>query len=384
MTLKATPPRILRFRSEQTGGPAFGLVITEGGGIPSTVLNLTACLPALGTRFDAFREASGFEEAKTLWGMVDPTDHKITNPKLRRHTENITPEQVLPAVDITPVELREQRRFIISIGLNYEAHRAETARRHDLLMVKPVAPTGPYEPITFTPEAQLVDHEAELACVLLEDIDLTDVPPIAELEPHLAHLVVNDLTDRAPIILDEDHGYTAAKSDPGFLPTGPWMVHGAELPVFSQGLGLTITCTITKRGRPPDRRQDDKTNSILRDPAQILRLLGEQLATDRDMAGVDRGGNRHPFALRVGDRWILPAGSLVLTGTPGGTCIRAPSPLRRLGLFLRGGFSMTRARQLFLRAQARHREQIGYLLPGDSVETRIEVLGTQGWSVRQI
>jgi 2-keto-4-pentenoate hydratase/2-oxohepta-3-ene-1,7-dioic acid hydratase in catechol pathway len=374
---------VLRYASATTGGPCLGLVIEETGGIPTTVLNLTACAPLIGTTFDAYLEADGFGQAKTLWSLSDPEDHQLTNPKLRRHTESVTPEQILPPVDITPDEIHDRRKFVVSIGLNYQAHRAETGRRLDLLMVKPVAPTGPYAPLTLTPEAQLVDHEAELACVLLQDVDLTDVPPLAELESRLAYFAVNDLTDRAPIILDENDGYTAAKADPGFLPIGPWMIHGAELPVFSEDLALTITCAVTKPGQSPAKRQEDKTTNILRDPEQFLRLLGEQLAADPEMAGVDRQGERHPFALRIGERWVLPFGSLLLTGTPGGTCIRAPSTLRRLGLLLRGGFSMPRARRHFLRAQIRDRGKIGYLLPGDSVETRVEGLGTQGWSIRQ-
>jgi 2-keto-4-pentenoate hydratase/2-oxohepta-3-ene-1,7-dioic acid hydratase in catechol pathway len=160
------------------------------------------------------------------------------------------------------------------------------------------------------------------------------------------------------------------------------MVHGEDLPIFSESLGLEISCRVARQGEDLRQRQRDTTDRLIRDPEQILKLLGEQLAAHPDKAGVDRQGNRHPFARREGDRWVLPAGSLILTGTPGGTALRAPRGLERLGLLVLGGFSITGARRAFLRRQIRHRAELGYLMPGDTVETGVTHLGQQRWTVR--
>jgi len=374
-----SPARVMRYHSEKSGAPAFGLVIEERDGVPRAVLNLTACVPEFGDQFSAFVKADGFSTAKSLWRECEDG---LTDIELRSHLENVRPEHILPPVDVPIDAIRDHSRFVVSIGLNFRAHREETGRTRDLMMVKPVEPTGAYAPLTLGAEAQLVDHEAELGFALLSDIDLANVPSIDRLEERAAYFAVNDLTDRAPIILDEINGYTAGKSDAGFLPIGPWMIHGAALPIFSQPAPVAVSCRVAQRGAKAVERQRDTSDNLIRNPVEILRLLGEQLANDPTRAAADRQGGLHPYALRVGDRWILPAGSLVLTGTPGGTCIRPPSTLRRLGLLLRGGFSMVRARQRFIADCVAAKSRLGYLQSGDEVWTSVEHLGTQHWTVQ--
>ena len=78
---------------------------------------------------------------------------------------------------------------------------------------------------------------------------------------------------------------------------------------------------------------------------------------------------------------IIPAGSIILTGTPGGTAIQAPGPLEKVDLFLRGGFSIAGARQLMIADSEDHLQDSRYLEPGDQVETTITRLGQQRWAV---
>ena len=85
------------------------------------------------------------------------------------------------------------------------------------------------------------------------------------------------------------------------------------------------------------------------------------------------------FIMPRGDE--LPAGSVILTGTPGGTAIKAPGLLRKLGLFVRGGFSGEGARRAFLADQLENALDLGYLQEGDMVEQAITGLGRQKWSV---
>ncbi len=366
----SSPPRVLRFQSSALRAPAFGLVVDETDGVPVSALNLTALDARLGAAFDAFNTQGGWDLA------AQQASHPQAEP------EPVSPAQVLPPVDISLEDIHGRRRFILSMGLNYESHRRETNRGKDLLMINALATTGAYEPITLQPEAHLPDIEAEMGCVLLADVDLGAIPAMRDLERRLAYFTVNDLTDRAPIILDEVEGYTPAKSDPGFKPIGPWMVPGTHLPVFSGPSPLDVKCVVTKPGQTPRIRQHDQTTGIIRNPAQVLALLAEKLAANPALDAPDRQRRRHPFALRVGDRFLLPAGSLIFTGTPGGTSIRPPALPEKLRLLLRAGFSMRRARALYVRDCRRRAAALGYLEPGDTVETSVSQLGTQRWEIR--
>ena len=83
----------------------------------------------------------------------------------------------------------------------------------------------------------------------------------------------------------------------------------------------------------------------------------------------------------IDERPMIPAGSLILTGTPGGTAIESPSGMDRLRLMALGNMSMRGAKLAFARPCVRHRQQMGFLSVGDLVETRIQHLGSQRWTV---
>ena len=76
-------------------------------------------------------------------------------------------------------------------------------------------------------------------------------------------------------------------------------------------------------------------------------------------------------------RLTLPAGSIVLTGTPDGVALKAPDPLGALArgaLNLRGPFEQFRQEELERVASG---EAGGYLAVGDRVRARIDGLGAQ-------
>ena len=76
-----------------------------------------------------------------------------------------------------------------------------------------------------------------------------------------------------------------------------------------------------------------------------------------------------------------PAGSIVLTGTPGGTAVRTPGALTKMRLLVEGGFSAAGARAEWVEESEAAAERQGYLAPGDIVETSIQCLGCQRWTV---
>jgi 2-keto-4-pentenoate hydratase/2-oxohepta-3-ene-1,7-dioic acid hydratase in catechol pathway len=234
---------------------------------------------------------------------------------------------------------------------------------------------------------QLLDYEAELGMVLLEDLDL-NAPPAsyAEFINGVAFFTANDVSDREPIILDSEFGYTRGKSHPTYLPAGPWMIHGRHLQPAAPGEGqqvleLGLVVQEPARGEQVTRirqLQSSSTDRMILGPWQIIRLLATRYQQGLRTCMRDASGAPRYTHTPAG---IIPAGSVILTGTPGGTAIQAPGLLEKIDLFLRGGFSIAGARQQMIRDSESHIEDSRYLEPGDHVETSITLLGQQRWTV---
>ena len=128
-------------------------------------------------------------------------------------------------------------------------------------------------------------------------------------------------------------------------------------------------------------RQDANTEQMLLDPLALIARLGEEVRTSgvRTAMPAQRGGGEPRYYPLAVDESAprLPAGSVVLTGTPEGVALATPDPLglvARGALRLRGPFEQYRQEQL---ARAAAREPGGYLAPGDRMRARIAGLGTQ-------
>jgi hypothetical protein len=120
---------------------------------------------------------------------------------------------------------------------------------------------------------------------------------------------------------------------------------------------------------------------MLEEPPALLERIARDVAEQglRSAMPVERGGEVrfYPFAVEDADGPRLPAGSVLLTGTPEGVAIDTPDPaglvLRGL-LRLRGPFEQYRREQL---ARVEAGEPGGYLAPGDVVRASIDGLGSQ-------
>jgi 2-keto-4-pentenoate hydratase/2-oxohepta-3-ene-1,7-dioic acid hydratase in catechol pathway len=401
-------PRILRYLSEQEGFSdrrCFGMVLEARDGIPVAVCNLGRLNTALcntgvnaGSSPEQLRLA--FATADNLAagdGTAIPADCRETLPQAR------LAQVILPPVDIPLQQLVSGERYIIGIGLNYREHREETgAEDHAgvgpaevLVFPKFVAPTGAYSPVNIgikigSPAAlpvRLLDYEVELGMLLLEDLDLKALPTgYRDFINQVAFFIANDVSDREPIILDSEAGYTRGKSHPTYLPTGPWMIHGHHLQPLAPGEGsdrLELGVRVTEV--PPDgtagrtrRLQDSATDRMILGPWEIVQTLAARYRQGIRTCMRDSAGEPRYTHTPAG---IIPAGSIILTGTPGGTAIREPRPLEKLDLFLRGGLSISGARQQLITDSEHHLEDSRYLQPGDRVETWISGLGRQRWVV---
>jgi 2-keto-4-pentenoate hydratase/2-oxohepta-3-ene-1,7-dioic acid hydratase in catechol pathway len=260
------------------------------------------------------------------------------------------------------------------IGLSYAAHIEETASKFDPDAVPPVfekrasatvrtgaevhVPTadeliqaadevepGLGEPLRaeFPELNALLDYEVELGFVLLEGIDPSrlDDPSFA---PRLGFFIANDLSSRSFQILGEGQGnrfsyWGAAKSFPGFMP----IADRAWVPEVAMRNG--IPCLEIETLVNGEVRQRQSTNNLIYTPLEMLRFVHAEF----------------PDA-------PLEAGTIVLTGTPGGVAMTTPRWLVRLGELI----GLDRFKKLSAKVNG---DTSPFLKVGDVVTVRAQGLG---------
>ena len=401
----SNPPRVMRYLSgleDVTGQACFGLVLADREGIPYQVYNL-------GGRNASLCTDTAETTDPRLLGQAFKTAEAVSaqGKFLAAFTEIIPQDRlatvVLPPVGISLQQLQSGQRFIVGIGLNYREHREETGAEDHvglspdevLVFPKVVAPTGAYTAVQAGAKVgasparpvRLLDYEVELGMVLLDDLDL-NAPPVsyAEFINRVAFFTANDVSDRGPIILDSGFGYTRGKSHPTYLPAGPWMIHGRHLQPGAPDEGqhvleLGLVVREPARGEQVTRirqLQSSSTDRMILGPWHIVGLLAARHQQELRTCMRDASGTPRYTHTPAG---IIPAGSVILTGAPGGTAIRQPGLLEKLDLFLRGGFSLAGARHRMITDSESHIQDSRYLEPGDQVDTSITLLGQQHWTV---
>ncbi len=377
-------PSIVRFVSKSANNAVcFGLVIKAPDGVPEDIFNLTRYNPRLGSTLESFTNSAGFEIAAELyesgsWAQQAELVETILTGELA--------DRILAPVDASLRQLSESDRYVVGVGFNYLSHREETDSDADkFAFAKPVIPTGAYAPLTIDIGQQpLIDYEAEIGFVLLADFDLSQPIDAEWFWNNVAFFTANDVTDRRPIVLDGDQGFTRGKTGAGFLPVGPWLVHGRHLKALTKNdddmtlrLWLRIEESIDQM---PMFRQNSNTSRMIRGPREILAMLPDIHAVS---SRTDSSGKVWDIAKKDNTGISLPFGSILLSGTPHGTAIEAPDGFDRLRLITRGRFSSSLARDVFVGHLVRYRKEMGYLSEGDIVETGVEVLGVQRWVVQQ-
>lgn len=387
-------PALVRFLpvagSAQTG-PCWGLVLAAPAGLPEQVLDLCRASPGLGGGLDDLIDQGGFAVAERMFELA--RRGQVGSAWIERLPRETLATRILSPVDSTLEQLERQQRMVVGVGFNYAAHADDAdadAGEDGFLFAKMVAPTGAYAPITLGPPtlplalfAQLVDYEVELAFVLLEEIRLDDLPSEQELATTIAWVQANDVSDRWPILLRGDAGFTLAKSRPTYLPLGPWLVHGRHLePRTSRGGRDEVELSLRVDEPNPDEagshRQYATSREMARGPLAILELAARVW---RRSLRPDAGGEPRGIARVEAGRPVLPRGTLILTGTPSGTAIEAPQGVDKLRLFLLGNLSTERARLAYAEHCVRNRREMGFLSPGDVVDASVDRLGRQRWAV---
>jgi len=189
----------------------------------------------------------------------------------------------------------------------------------------------------------LLDYEAELGFILLEDIQREQMND-PSFSPKIGFFVANDLSSRSLAVLGEGlvnryEYWGMSKSFTNFLPVSEkiWIPKN----LVENG----IPCVSLKTTVNGEERQNEKSNGMIFTPKLMLHSILQNYPND---------------TLKKGDRVIM--------GTPGGVALITPRWKVRLANLL--GFNRFTKLKLILKA-----ENNSFLKPGDKVTVSGEWLG---------
>ncbi|GAB5561015.1 MAG: fumarylacetoacetate hydrolase family protein [Synoicihabitans sp.] len=203
----------------------------------------------------------------------------------------VTDQHVTPTRILAPI----QPTNILGIGLNYRQHAAEGKKKvpeRPMWFVKTTAALQhPGDPIVLPESSQKVDYEGELAIVIGRDAK--NVAPADAIDYVLGYTIAIDVSARDWQFELGGGQFNHAKSFDTFCPLGPFLVDPTELPDPNN---LRLTTRVNG-----EIRQDASTADMVFD----VRTLISFLSADR----------------------TLPAGTVILTGTPEGVGYARNPPL---------------------------------------------------------
>jgi 2-keto-4-pentenoate hydratase/2-oxohepta-3-ene-1,7-dioic acid hydratase in catechol pathway len=238
---------------------------------------------------------------------------------------------------------------VVAQAVNYRSHAVESGFDPDA--IPPVffrksshSLTGPAGDIIRPPGVGFLDYEVELGLVIGADLPVGTTVTQETLHHYVAALVVTNDVSARQIQLTKTQFYES-KSYPTFTPAGPWLALAGASDLARLG---ALRLTLSVNG---DVRQDALATDMIVTPARALTTLSKFQP--------------------------LSPGDLLLTGTPGGTALKAPpSAVEKLA----GLLPPSVKREMFFRRQAGNPR---YLRDGDVVTASIATadgeldLGTQ-------
>ena len=213
------------------------------------------------------------------------------------------PRDAVPAESVDLLSPVTAPARVVAQAVNYRSHAIDSG--FDPATVPPAffrkashSITGPTGDIIRPDGVGFLDYEVELGLVIGADLPVGTTVTEADLARYVAALVVADDVSARQIQLVKTQFYES-KSYPTFTPAGPWLtlVDAADLARLD-----SLRLTLSVNGQV---RQDNTVaaDMIVR-PAQALTLLSRF----------------QPLA----------PGDLLLTGTPGGTALKAPGKVAGL------------------------------------------------------
>ncbi|MFD6157396.1 fumarylacetoacetate hydrolase family protein [Nocardia sp. NPDC060256] len=226
---------------------------------------------------------------------------------------------------------------VIAQMTNYASHVRESGGDPEKVLLtffrkSSASISGPCDDVIRPGHVRLLDYEAEIGVVLGRAVPVGTDLTAENYTGYLAGLVVTNDVSARDVQLPQTQFYEA-KSYPTFTPTGPALVLLDE-DEFKRFTDLRLRLSVNG-----EKRQDMTAHDIIFPPLQALRSLTRFQRLD--------------------------AGDLLLTGTPGGTALRAPGKAAQLlGSLLPAATRW----KLFFDKQAQNPK---YLRDGDLVEITV-------------
>ncbi|MGC0208200.1 fumarylacetoacetate hydrolase family protein [Streptomyces levis] len=225
---------------------------------------------------------------------------------------------------------------VVAQMVNYRSHARDSGFTGDIppafFRKASGSVSGPHESIVRPSHVKLLDYEIELGLVMGAPLPIGTVVDERDLPSYVAGLVVaNDVSAR-DVQLTKTQFYES-KSYPTFTPTGPYLSL-LEPEDFAHLPNLRLKLSVNG-----ELRQDRTLADMIVRPAQALTLLARFQTLD--------------------------PGDLLLTGTPGGTALKAPpKPVEKIGALLPPAVKW----KAFFRSQAKNPH---YLHAGDVITATI-------------
>ncbi|MFF2518637.1 fumarylacetoacetate hydrolase family protein [Streptomyces sp. NPDC058086] len=221
---------------------------------------------------------------------------------------------------------------VVAQMVNYRSHARDSGFTGDIppafFRKASGSVSGPHESIVRPQHVKFLDYEIELGLVMGASLRVGTVVEERDLPAYVAGLVITNDVSAREVQLTKTQFYES-KSYPTFTPTGPYLAL-LEPEDFAHLLDLRLKLSVNG-----DLRQDRTLADMIVRPAQALTLLARFQA--------------------------LAPGDLLLTGTPGGTALKAPpKAVEKIGSLLPPAMKW----KAFFKSQAKNPH---YLRHGDVV-----------------
>ena len=210
----------------------------------------------------------------------------------------------------------------IGVGLNYPEHAQESSLEAQPFLFPKVALPTRWNGELSKGDARLLDYEAEVGLVAIEDIEHSA-------PPQLGFVLANEVTDRWALVRNLDRkepmgttGFADGKSRAGFAPVGALLVVPRDARAFLRGIELELYVN----GR---LRQREKGAAMLWDAQRILSEVFRR-------AGWSFQWGADSVRLLPAAGTQIPAGTVIFSGTPAGVIFR-PLNLWNPWVYLRPG-----------------------------------------------